>query len=231
MLDVGIRTRTSTQKICQMQSVFENIKKVKWQYRILTGGAPPKFFYAKELNVKRLVSFVHWKVTLTQTKSLSYTFLSKSGVLVDTRHWRSKLPHTLSNIKSCYSGLNIDLLKCGQIFSKVPAIQPSFRRRFRRYHGVFLKMNSSKDTCETFCTYCVMLWFFKISFNIFIWLFPWFSRSSCPKLFWKKVFCNIIKKESLAQVFSCEFCEISKNNFFTDHLRWLLLVSIVWTSR
>ena len=30
--------------------------------------------------------------------------------------------------------------------------------------------------------------------------------------------CNIIKKETLAQVFSCEFCEISKNIFFTEHL-------------
>ena len=29
---------------------------------------------------------------------------------------------------------------------------------------------------------------------------------------WKA--CNFIKKESLAQVFSCEFCEISKNIFF-----------------
>ena len=35
--------------------------------------------------------------------------------------------------------------------------------------------------------------------------------------------CNFIKKEALAQVFSCEFCEISKNTFFTEHLRWLLL--------
>ena len=26
--------------------------------------------------------------------------------------------------------------------------------------------------------------------------------------------CNFIKKETLAQVFSCEFCEIFKNNFF-----------------
>ena len=26
--------------------------------------------------------------------------------------------------------------------------------------------------------------------------------------------CNIIKKETLAQVLSCEFCEISKNTFF-----------------
>ena len=26
--------------------------------------------------------------------------------------------------------------------------------------------------------------------------------------------CNFVKKESLAQVFSCDFCEISKNTFF-----------------
>ena len=30
--------------------------------------------------------------------------------------------------------------------------------------------------------------------------------------------CNFIKKESMAQVFSCEFCEISTNTFFTEHL-------------
>ena len=30
--------------------------------------------------------------------------------------------------------------------------------------------------------------------------------------------CNFIKKESLAQVFSCECCEISKNTFFTEHV-------------
>ena len=32
-----------------------------------------------------------------------------------------------------------------------------------------------------------------------------------------------IKKESLAQVFFCEFCEISTNTFFTEHVQWLLL--------
>ena len=39
-------------------------------------------------------------------------------------------------------------------------------------------------------------------------------------LFFNKVAsaCNFIKKETLAQVFYCEFCEISKNNFFTEHL-------------
>ena len=38
-----------------------------------------------------------------------------------------------------------------------------------------------------------------------------------PEVFCKKS-CNFIKKESLAQVFSCEFCEISKNTFFTEHV-------------
>ena len=31
--------------------------------------------------------------------------------------------------------------------------------------------------------------------------------------------CNFIKKWSLAQVFSCEFCEISKSTVFTEHFR------------
>ena len=29
---------------------------------------------------------------------------------------------------------------------------------------------------------------------------------------------NFIKKEALAQVFSCEFCEIFRNTYFTEHL-------------
>ena len=30
--------------------------------------------------------------------------------------------------------------------------------------------------------------------------------------------CKCIKKETLAQVLTCEFCEISKNTFFAEHL-------------
>ena len=40
-----------------------------------------------------------------------------------------------------------------------------------------------------------------------------------PDLFFNKVAGNFIKKEALAQVFSCEFSEISKNTFFKEHLR------------
>ena len=35
--------------------------------------------------------------------------------------------------------------------------------------------------------------------------------------------CNFIKKETPTQVFSCEFSEVFKNIFFTEHLLWLLL--------
>ena len=41
---------------------------------------------------------------------------------------------------------------------------------------------------------------------------------------------NFIKKEPLTQVFSCEFCEISKNTFFTEHL-WTTAsagISVYW---
>ena len=31
--------------------------------------------------------------------------------------------------------------------------------------------------------------------------------------------CKFIKKETLAQVLSCEFCKISKNTLFTEHLQ------------
>ena len=44
-----------------------------------------------------------------------------------------------------------------------------------------------------------------------------------PVNFVKFVACNFIKKEILAQVFSCKFCKISKSTFFTEHLWWLLL--------
>ena len=79
-------------------------------------------------------------------------------------------------------------------------------------------------------------------------LFP--SRSSCSQMFFKIVVLEtsanftekhlclglfliqlqvsglqlFLKKETLTQVFFCEIFEIFKNTFFTEHLRWLLLV-------
>ena len=44
----------------------------------------------------------------------------------------------------------------------------------------------------------------------------------CQRLFFNKVAglrTATLLKECLAQMFSCEFCEISKNTFFTEYLR------------
>ena len=44
-------------------------------------------------------------------------------------------------------------------------------------------------------------------------------ENTCASLFFNKVAGrNFIKKDTLAQVFSCEFCEISMNTFFIEHL-------------
>ena len=42
----------------------------------------------------------------------------------------------------------------------------------------------------------------------------YFFQQSCSLQEW-----NFIKKEAMVQVFSCEFCEIFKDIFFTEHLR------------
>ena len=51
-------------------------------------------------------------------------------------------------------------------------------------------------------------------------------------LFFNKVSggaCNFLKKETLTQVFSCEFCEISMNIFLTEHL-WATASEAFWKS-
>ena len=71
------------------------------------------------------------------------------------------------------------------------------------------------------------------------------SEAATEGVLWKKVFLKIsqnsqentcagarpatllTKKLWLAQVFSCEFCEVFKNTFFTEHLR--TTASILWT--
>ena len=80
-------------------------------------------------------------------------------------------------------------------------------------------------------------------------------RSSCPEIFFRKGvlinfakftgkhlrqslffnqvdqrFATLLKKKTLAQVFSCNFYEISKNTFFTEHLRLLLLIISLYYS-
>ena len=48
------------------------------------------------------------------------------------------------------------------------------------------------------------------------------QENNCAWIFFSIILqasaCNFIKKETLVQVFSCEFCEFFKNVFLTEHL-------------
>ena len=64
---------------------------------------------------------------------------------------------------------------------------------------------SRSSHLELFCKKCVLRNFAKFT-----------GKHLCQSLFFNKIVglaCNLIKKETLAQVFSCEFCEVSKNTF------------------
>ena len=47
------------------------------------------------------------------------------------------------------------------------------------------------------------------------------QENACTRDSFLKLQANFIKEESLARVFSCKFCETSKNTFFTEYLLWL----------
>ena len=58
------------------------------------------------------------------------------------------------------------------------------------------------------------------------------GKHLCQSLFLNKFAslrpATLLKKETLAQVFSCEFCEISRNTFYTEHL-WTTASAYVCT--
>ena len=55
------------------------------------------------------------------------------------------------------------------------------------------------------------------------------GKQLCLSLFFNKVADRptTLLKKTLAQVFSCEFCEISKNTCFTEHL-WTNASDVRW---
>ena len=53
---------------------------------------------------------------------------------------------------------------------------------------------------------------FSALFNLLV-SFQWCTEAATTSAY------NFIKKDTLAQVFSCEFCEVLKNTFSTEHLR------------
>ena len=70
---------------------------------------------------------------------------------------------------------------------------------------IYFAVSTSRNSCpKVFCKKGVLRNIAKFT-----------GKHLCQSLFFNKIAGNFIKKEALAQEFSCEFCEISKNaNFY-----------------
>ena len=69
--------------------------------------------------------------------------------------------------------------------------------------------NEQKQPPEVFCKKGILRNFAKLT-----------GKNLCQSLSFNNVAgeaCNFITKETLVQLFSCEFCEISKNKFSTEN--------------
>ena len=120
------------------------------------------------------------------------------------RFWRQVSGMSLPIIKSCLILLSSFKEDCCEIL-------------LLRWQSVFLKItyfHAQKQPPEVFLFYKkgVLRNFARFT-----------EKHLCQSLFLLKFIrpqaCNFIKKETLTQVFSCEFCEIFKNSLFTEHLQ------------
>ena len=113
--------------------------------------------------------------------------------------WRDWLLTTLSEYTKCSVMQNCLVLKLSasviDTFTKLVSLSLSF----------FLLMSIRSSRPDVFYKKGVLRNFAKLT-----------GKHLCQSLFFNKVVglaCNLIKEETLAQVFSCGFCEISKNTF------------------
>ena len=85
------------------------------------------------------------------------------------------------------------------------------------YSKVFPERFISRDSCmELFCKKGVLRNFTKFK-GKHLYRSLSFNKVAGPRP------ATLLKKETLVQVFSCEFCELCKNTFLIEHLCWLPL--------
>ena len=94
-----------------------------------------------------------------------------------------------------------------------PIIQKS-EHNASQLNGFYMMGIFTGSRSEVFCKKGIITCFVKFT-----------GKYLCQRLFFNKValLLNFIKKETLAQLLSCEFCKIFKNTFFLEHLRWLFV--------
>ena len=103
------------------------------------------------------------------------------------------------------------------VFNKVAGLRPAtFLKKWLwyRYFPVNIMKCLRKEAVAQRCSVK----------KVFLKIFQNSQENNWAKVsFLIKLWAYFVKKASLAQVFPWEFYEISKNTFFAEHLRWLLL--------
>ena len=95
--------------------------------------------------------------------------------------------------------------------------------------GLYLLENFPHFPKQTQCTNLklrgltelITIYYFSIEKGVLKYFTKFTGKHLCQSLFFNKVV------ETLAQVFSCRFCEIFKNTSFTEHLRATALILFV----
>ena len=88
-------------------------------------------------------------------------------------------------------------------------------QKYRNNRKKFERVTDGSSRPEVFCKKGVL--FLEISQDS--------QENTCARVYFLiklQVFATLLKK-TLGQVFSCEICEIFKNNFFAEHFRLLFL--------
>ena len=97
--------------------------------------------------------------------------------------------------------------------------------------GHFVLMNTiQKFNLRSITTVEAVNWRCSVK-KVFLEISQHSQKNTCARIYFlmklQASACNFIKKETLAQVFSCDFCETSKNNFLTEHLQVIASVTTV----
>ena len=96
-------------------------------------------------------------------------------------------------------------------WSVFPCIQSKYRKIRTRNYSIFGHFSRSEEIRYTKHIIYICLWIFFLKMYK-----PYISEAATGGALLEAS--NFIKTETLAQVFSCEFCEISKSTFFTEHV-------------
>ena len=170
----------------------------------------------------------HFEVRLSFESKLSKFWTETIVLSLNLRFLRNSVRFPYQK-KSYFSQGRYVLFISHQWFISIPSRNVSKSERFvevfRGYRNKKWRERVNNDSLEDKKCHrstCSQV-FFKIS------VLKNFATFKGQHLRWESIFKNVAgvqlyEKKTSAHVFSYEYCQIFKNTYFTEHLRWLVLV-------